>query len=197
MYRSEQSIRETVDLGQKPKFSKAQARNRFSPTSSSSIKPVDEPIRQEREPQSAAMNPGDAVSPAADRSSFISEQIHSISRRYQHLLDKSTPFIQRRWIAFSIIALIYIVRIFILQGFYLITYALGIYVLSLFIAFLSPQVDPETEDSPSLPVVRSDEFRPFVRRLPEFKFWFANFFFVIKDQIIWLFMKLFIESFLA
>uniref|UniRef100_A0A7N0UNE5 Protein RER1 n=1 Tax=Kalanchoe fedtschenkoi TaxID=63787 RepID=A0A7N0UNE5_KALFE len=112
------------------------------------------------------MNPGD------DRA-FASEWIHAVSRRYQHLLDRSTPFVRRRWVALSVIALIYVLRILIVQGFYLITYALGIYVLSLFIAFLSPQVDPETDDAPSLPVLGSDEFRPFVRRLPEFKFWYS------------------------
>ncbi|CAM9001438.1 unnamed protein product [Rhodiola kirilowii] len=119
------------------------------------------------------MNPGDSSSLGDDRSNFLSERIHAVSIRYQHLLDKSTPFVHRRWIAFSIIALIYVIRIFIVQGFYLITYALGIYVLSLFIAFLSPQVDPETEGGPSLPVLGTDEFRPFVRRLPEFKFWYS------------------------
>ncbi|KAK9948989.1 hypothetical protein M0R45_004540 [Rubus argutus] len=37
-------------------------------------------------------------------------------------------------------------------------------------------VDPEIQDlsdGPSLPTRGSDEFRPFVRRLPEFKFWYS------------------------
>ena len=55
-------------------------------------------------------------------------------------------------------------------GFYIITYALGIYNLNLLLGFLTPQVDPELE-GPTLPSQREDEFRPFVRRLPEFKFW--------------------------
>ena len=40
--------------------------------------------------------------------------------------------------------------------------------------FLSPQVDPEMEgmDGASLPTQGLDEFKPFIRRLPEFKFWF-------------------------
>ena len=57
-------------------------------------------------------------------------------------------------------------------GWYIITYGLGIYVLNLLIGFLSPQSDPETE-GPTLPTSRDDEFRPFIRRLPEFKFWYA------------------------
>lgn len=100
------------------------------------------------------------------------------SRRYQHLLDKATPHMLRRWTGLGVLALVYGVRVWIAQGFYIVSYALAIYVLNLFIAFLSPQDDPEIQDlvlgsgpGPSLPTRSSDEFRPFVRRLPEFKFW--------------------------
>jgi hypothetical protein len=44
-----------------------------------------------------------------------------------------------------------------------------IYLLNLLIGFLSPQADPETE-GPALPTKGNDEFKPFIRRLPEFKF---------------------------
>ena len=57
-----------------------------------------------------------------------------------------------------------------MQGFYIVTYALGIYNLNLLLGFLTPQIDPELE-GPTLPSKSEDEFRPFVRRLPEFKFW--------------------------
>lgn len=60
-------------------------------------------------------------------------------------------------------------------------YTLGIYLLNLFLAFLSPKFDPSlTQDegledgeagASSLPIKQDDEFRPFIRRLPEFKFW--------------------------
>ncbi|XP_059636565.1 protein RER1A-like [Cornus florida] len=109
-------------------------------------------------------------------SSVVSEWSHSLSRRYQHLLDKSTPHVLNRWIAFSVVAFIYAVRVYLLEGYYIITYGLGIYILQLFILFLSPQVDPEIQelaDGPTLPTRGSDEFRPFVRRLPEFKFWYS------------------------
>jgi hypothetical protein len=59
-------------------------------------------------------------------------------------------------------------------------YALGIYLLNLFLAFLQPKFDPsleqdtEMEEGPaSLPVKQDEEFRPFIRRLPEFKFWLS------------------------
>uniref|UniRef100_A0A183HS01 Protein RER1 n=1 Tax=Onchocerca flexuosa TaxID=387005 RepID=A0A183HS01_9BILA len=66
------------------------------------------------------------------------------------------------------------------QGFYIVTYALGIYYLNLFLAFLTPKIDPafdfesEDEDGPTLPSKGSEEFRPFMRRLPEFKFWYST-----------------------
>jgi Rer1 family len=58
---------------------------------------------------------------------------------------------------------------------------LGIYLLNLFLAFLQPKFDPSIngdeglEDGESsqnvLPTKQDEEFRPFIRRLPEFKFW--------------------------
>ncbi|KNA25445.1 hypothetical protein SOVF_006120 isoform A [Spinacia oleracea] len=99
-----------------------------------------------------------------------------VSQRFQHFLDKSTPHMFYRWIAFFVIALAYAIRVYFVQGFYIVSYGLGIYILNLLIAFLSPQVDPEIQeltDGPTLPTRGSDEFRPFVRRLPEFKFWYS------------------------
>lgn len=63
-------------------------------------------------------------------------------------------------------------------------YALGIYLLNLFLAFLQPKFDPSVEALDSqmdmedgsaggLPTKQDEEFRPFIRRLPEFKFWHA------------------------
>lgn len=56
--------------------------------------------------------------------------------------DKSTPHTKVRWlIAFLNIGLFFM-RILIAQGWYIVTYALGIYHLNLFIAFLTPKIDP-------------------------------------------------------
>jgi hypothetical protein len=65
------------------------------------------------------------------------------------------------------------VRVAYLKGFYIVTYGLGIYLLNRLIGFLSPMVDPEME-GPGLPTSADQEFKPFVRRLPEFKFWCAS-----------------------
>ena len=62
----------------------------------------------------------------------------------------------------------------------------AIYLLNLLLAFLQPKLDPSLQDdlmadeleggesdAPSpLPSTRDDEFRPFVRRLPEWQFWY-------------------------
>ncbi|CAN1121985.1 Protein RER1B [Linum perenne] len=100
------------------------------------------------------------------------------SRAFQYYLDRSAPLPLQRWLGTLVVALIYVWRVYSIQGFYVISYGLGIYVLNLLIGFLSPKVDPELEaleslDGASLPTKTSDEFRPFVRRLPEFKFWYA------------------------
>jgi hypothetical protein len=60
----------------------------------------------------------------------------------------------------------------------------AIYLLNLLLAFLQPKFDPSIQDdimaddmeeggdTPTpLPSSRDDEFRPFVRRLPEWQFW--------------------------
>ncbi|XP_059647661.1 protein RER1A-like [Cornus florida] len=100
---------------------------------------------------------------------------HDAWKLFQFYLDKTTPHAVYRWVGTVVLAFIYAVRVFYLQGFYIVTYGLGIYILNLLIGFLSPLVDPEMEpsDGPLLPTKGSDEFKPFIRRLPEFKFWYS------------------------
>ncbi len=110
------------------------------------------------------------------------------------------PYIPHRWIVTLLLLAGFVYRIFALQAFFVVIYALGtfvffappthiisgIYLLNIFLAFLSPKFDPslesdlsndaeEEEDaaSPSLPTRQQEEFRPFIRRMPEFKFWYA------------------------
>ncbi|MGH0186562.1 UNVERIFIED_CONTAM: hypothetical protein FKN15_022104 [Acipenser sinensis] len=63
------------------------------------------------------------------------------------------------------------------EGWYIVTYALGIYHLNLLVAFLSPKIEPslleDSDDDMALPTHHNEEFRPFIRRLPEFKFWYS------------------------
>ncbi|ESR38886.1 protein RER1 [Citrus sinensis] len=111
----------------------------------------------------------------SDGAASVMKWKSDFSRKFQYYLDKSTPNTMERWLGTLAVAAIYVLRVFYVQGFYIVTYGLGIYILNLLIGFLSPSVDPELEalNTASLPTKGSDEFKPFVRRLPEFKFWYA------------------------
>lgn len=114
-----------------------------------------------------------------------SKLFRAINLRYQHFLDVITPHKSARW-AFSLFTLfVFMLRIVMAQGWYVICYGLSIYYLNLFIAFLSPKIDPafassdnyyfdSTDSGPMLPTKANDEFKPFIRRLPEFKFWLSG-----------------------
>ena len=101
---------------------------------------------------------------------------------YQSYLDKSTPYNTYRWVGTGVLFLLFGLRIFVAQGWYIVAYSLGIYLLNLFLAFLSPKFDPALEqdegmedgNASGLPTKEDQEFRPFVRRLPEFKFWYST-----------------------
>ncbi|KAG2768953.1 hypothetical protein PC129_g15587 [Phytophthora cactorum] len=105
---------------------------------------------------------------------FIARVSVSIKRKWQYLLDKSTIHVYGRWGVALGLLLLYLVRVFYLNAFHIVTYGLGIYLLNLFIGFLSPQMDTES-DGPLLPHKQSEEFRPFTRRVPEFQFWYSTF----------------------
>ncbi|GAA6035231.1 hypothetical protein JCM8097_006430 [Rhodosporidiobolus ruineniae] len=117
----------------------------------------------------------------------VIEAVSKANQRYQALLDRTTPFTLHRWGSTSGLFLLFTIRILWIQSYYIVAYALGIYLLNLFLAFITPKFDPalasdlaETEaeeGAPGLPTSQGDlsdgEFRPFIRRLPEFKFWYS------------------------
>ncbi|GFR39946.1 hypothetical protein Agub_g23 [Astrephomene gubernaculifera] len=96
-----------------------------------------------------------------------------LSQRLQHFLDRTSPHTTARWICLVVALFCYVARVSYLRGFYIVSYGLGIYNLNLLLGFITPQIDPELE-GPELPTKADEEFRPFVRRLPEFKFWYAS-----------------------
>ncbi|WEW59106.1 hypothetical protein PRK78_004575 [Emydomyces testavorans] len=111
----------------------------------------------------------------------VTAQTSKITRQYQAYLDASTPYTLYRWLGTGVLLIMFFLRIILAHGWYIVAYTLGIYLLNLFLAFLQPKFDPSLgqdealEDGdahPSaLPTKQDDEFRPFIRRLPEFKFW--------------------------
>jgi len=103
-----------------------------------------------------------------------------LGQTYQLMLDRWTPYTTSRWVATVLLICAFMARILIAQGWYIVTYALAIYHLNLLLAFLTPKIDPAMaeldaeEDGPdTLPTSQNEEFRPFIRRLPEFKFWYS------------------------
>ena len=83
----------------------------------------------------------------------------------------------QRYLAFVFIFALFFLRVYLVQGYFIVAYGLGIFLLNNFIAFLTPLEDLSDADGPSLPTTESEgqEFKPFTRRLPEFKFWYACF----------------------
>lgn len=109
---------------------------------------------------------------------------------HNYYIDKTTLYIKTRWTLLLLILIIYIVRVYHLAGFYVVSYALSIYLLSLFLRFLTPHnieeiyeqyenenngfilpmkqnIEALQEDNPD----DKKEFRPFLRKLNEFRFW--------------------------
>ncbi|KAL0314675.1 UNVERIFIED_CONTAM: protein RER1B [Sesamum angustifolium] len=89
-------------------------------------------------------------SDGASSASPLAKWRNDFARAFQYHLDRSAPHIAKRWLGTLAAAAIYVLRVY--------------------------YVDPELEviDGASLPTKETDEFRPFVRRLPEFKFWYAT-----------------------
>lgn len=134
---------------------------------------------------------------------MIVENGNRYMRAFQTLLDRSTPLTVQRWAFTGFLVVIFGLVVIFRQGWYIICYALAIYLLNLFLAFLQPKFDPSIqqdiaaddveEGAPGLPggggggstrgglsglmsgfkPSEEEEFRPFIRRLPEFKFWLS------------------------
>jgi hypothetical protein len=123
--------------------------------------------------------PGGSSLEGSTQPSAIHVVLHRSQQVYQTYLDKSTPQTLYRWIGWSISLLIYLLRVFyFVEGFYIVTYAMAIFNLNLLLGFLTPldlPMNQDDDEGPGLPSKSNDEFRPFVRRLPEFKFWYASF----------------------
>jgi hypothetical protein len=100
-----------------------------------------------------------------------------IDNLIQIYLDKVVPYKRERWVAFALLFSMFFLRIVFIRAFYLITYCLSIYLLHGFISFCTPREegipDPfeNFDNDVYIPQTIDDEFRPFIRRLPEFDFW--------------------------
>jgi Rer1 family len=116
----------------------------------------------------------------------MQQLISMVSLAATNLADQAHPYPLHRWLVNALFAMLFMIRIIILQGYYVVAYTLGIYLLSSFLLFLTPKFDPalemdndadlddEGDAGPALPTSADEEFRPFVRRLPEFVFWYVG-----------------------
>lgn len=124
----------------------------------------------------------------------VQSTLANMDASIQHFLDRIAPFKLYRWIFLVCLLSIFMIRMFFLQGFYIVTYVLFIYILNQFILFLQPKdrasliakaraaalgtstesAEAEESTDAQLPTMDDEEFRPFVRRLPEFKFWYST-----------------------
>merc|ERR1712137_1351659 len=119
-----------------------------------------------------------------EESSSVQKLLFTVTTRYQLFLDRVTPHPKRRWVAAGVVIALYLLRAATVGGFYIVSYALGIYLLNLLIGFLAPKIDPETilaeiddvsgEEDQVLPTKDDTEFKPFIRKLNEFKFWLST-----------------------
>lgn len=105
---------------------------------------------------------------------------HKIEVQYRLFLDYVTPHIIPRWIAAYLLMLIFMGRIVWAEGWYIVCYTWAIFLLNMFLKFLTPKFDPSIEQDIENDNIESgvgkmdendEEFKPFIRRLPEFKFW--------------------------
>ncbi|CAI4925781.1 CRE_HP_G0004330.mRNA.1.CDS.1 [Saccharomyces cerevisiae] len=118
-------------------------------------------------------------------------KMNTMKLLYQHYLDKVTPHAKERWAVLGGLLCLFMVRITMAEGWYVICYGLGLFLLNQFLAFLTPKFDmslQQDEENNELEAgEKSEEFRPFIRRLPEFKFWYNS----IRATIISLLLSLF------
>jgi len=125
-----------------------------------------------------------------------------LHRQYQQTLDRWTPHMLNRWLGTVALLAVFLLRIVLAQGWYIVCYGHAIYLLNLLLAFLQPRFDPSLQEDliadeieEGGPATMSgvddseglgsnlggmglgrggdDEFRPFVRRLPEWQFWLS------------------------
>lgn len=83
------------------------------------------------------------------------------------------PYIFLRWMVTMTLGAMYALRVYYAPGYDMVSFSIGTFAVMCLGLFLTPKGDLELEElgSASLPVKCSDEFKPFVRRLPEFDFW--------------------------
>ncbi|SCU97971.1 LAFA_0G14554g1_1 [Lachancea sp. 'fantastica'] len=113
-----------------------------------------------------------------DRREQTMAMVNKYKATYQMYMDRLTPHVKYRWGALGIGLIVFFLRVAYGEGWYVVCYGLAIYLLNQFLSFLTPKFDvslqQDEENNELESGERADEFRPFIRRLPEFKFWYNS-----------------------
>ncbi|CRG99237.1 protein RER1, putative [Plasmodium relictum] len=121
---------------------------------------------------------------------YLPNIYNKLINTHNYYIDKTTLYLKTRWFLLLILLIIYILRVYYVTGFYVVSYALSIFLLNLFLRFLTPhnieEIYEQYENENNgllLPMKQTNEpknennlddkkeFRPFLRKLNEFKFW--------------------------
>ncbi|KAH3665990.1 hypothetical protein OGAPHI_004179 [Ogataea philodendri] len=136
---------------------------------------------------------------------WVFAQGAKIHNTYQRYMDIATPHTVYRWAATYVLMFLFALRIILCEGWYIVCYTWAIYLLNMLLQFLTPKFDPSleqeyenesVEEGTSKMDERDEEFRPFIRRLPEFRFWikstnatiialFCSFFGIFDVPVFW------------
>ena len=138
----------------------------------------------EKSQQSAINN-----KPVSDRNFFEKIEFYSNA-----LKDKILIYQLERWLVTIILILIFLIRIIKTGAFYCLTYCICIHFLNAFIGFISPLEDPEesslNDEESFLPQKKSEEFKPFQRKVKEYTLW-STITFTLFIAILATFFKIF------
>ena len=120
----------------------------------------------EGQPQSSTIN----------EKSLAETTIFGKFKFYKNIIrDKIIIYRLERWLIVVNLALIFMIRVVKSQGFYCLAYYVCIHILNSFIEFISPLEDPEeyglNSGDSHLPQKNNEEFKPFQRKVKEYRFW--------------------------
>ncbi|EAA21194.1 hypothetical protein YYC_03521 [Plasmodium yoelii 17X] len=120
----------------------------------------------------------------------VPDLLKKLINTHNYYIDKTTLYLKTRWFSLLGLFIIYVLRVYYVTGFYVVSYALSIFLLNLFLRFLTPhnieEIYEQYENENNgllLPMKQVNEqkrdnnpddkkeFRPFLRKLNEFKFW--------------------------
>ena len=94
-----------------------------------------------------------------------------ISMQVESIILQLKPYLLYRWIGFFLISTIFLIRMFSTSRYYYAGYISGLYVIQCFVLFLSPKLDPDLFGNDVLPSIQDGDYKPFIRKMPEFVFW--------------------------